>query len=465
MDKKTLTAASRYIASWLALRHKNSRVPGMQVAVMKDGELLLSQAYGLANVADKEQLTTEHLFRIASHSKTFTATALLQLAEQGKLHMDDPVSKYVPWIRDHADPRMHDITIRQLASHGAGFIRDGLDADYWQLRRPFPDEAAFKAEVLAGGLILNPDKKMKYSNFGYGLLGTVVTQVSGTPYNEYVTDSIVKPLGLKNTGPEYTGAIDKRLATGYGRELDKLSRPSIAKAVDTGVLAAATGFYSTAADLCTYFNAHIVGSKKLLSDTSKREMQKAHWRVKGGKEKREYGLGLELAYVDDHFQFGHGGGFPGFTTKSLCDPETGLTVVVLANCIGPMASQTVRGVFSTLYYFAKHYKTDGQNLSKFEGRFMSLYDTFDFVSFGDKLVAVQADTPFPFAETEDLTPLDEHTLKINRPYTSLDSEGEHVVYAFGKKGIVSIRYAGFTMYPEETFMTKHAKAKVIHYAT
>lgn len=134
IPKHTLT----FINSWLTLRQKWETYPGFVVAIAKDGKLLFNNAYGLANLEDNIPMTPDHVFRIASHSKTFTATAIMQLHESGKLQLDDLAVSYLPWLQRHKDERWKTVTLRQLMSHSAGVVRDGLDANYWRLQRDFP---------------------------------------------------------------------------------------------------------------------------------------------------------------------------------------------------------------------------------------------------------------------------------------------------------------------------------------
>lgn len=164
MQTTVLEAAVKYIDSWLAFRYSRLEMPGFTVAIRQKDKLLYSRAFGYADLATKTKLTTDHIFRIASHSKTFTATAIMQLQETGQLKIDDPAVQYVPWLMDHTDTRWQQVTIRQLLSHSAGVIRDGLDCDYWPVERPFPDFEEFKRELLRADLVIDNNTKLKYSN-------------------------------------------------------------------------------------------------------------------------------------------------------------------------------------------------------------------------------------------------------------------------------------------------------------
>lgn len=120
MNRDALEHAIRYIQLWLAERYEEEDVPGFVAAVAYKGEMLMNEAYGYADVERGIPMRPDHLFRIASHSKTFTATAIMQLAEEGRLRIDDRVVEYIPWLRDHEDSRWGNVTLRQLLSTEPG---------------------------------------------------------------------------------------------------------------------------------------------------------------------------------------------------------------------------------------------------------------------------------------------------------------------------------------------------------
>jgi CubicO group peptidase (beta-lactamase class C family) len=456
MKKQALGKSLEFIGSWLRFRYEQNEIPGYAVAIAHKGEIVFNEVYGYANLETKTELTTSHIFRIASHSKTFTATALMQLQEAGKLRIDDYAIDYLPWLNDHKDKRWQKVTLRQLMSHGAGVIRDGLNADYWQLERPFPNKDELKHEVLEADLVLDNNVKLKYSNFGYSLLGMVIETVSGQSYNAYVTEHIVKSLGLKNTGPEYTKSIDGTLVTGYtGREVNKTRLP-IAQ-IDTHAMAAATGFYSTAEDLCAYFTAHMVGSKKLLSDESKKEMQRVqyHAYTPGGHGHVDYGLGMEIEFVGRRKALGHGGGFPGHITKSMFDPQNEIVVVVLTNCLGGPATAIAKGIYGILDYYQKNIPTvrPKHDLSKLEGRYMNLWSMTDIVVTGDKVAATYPNTWQPLTQPEKLERVDDTTLKVLET-NSFMSEGELVHFNIKNDKVETVNYNGTTMWPEAVWKEK-----------
>lgn len=463
MNDEVLNRAIDFIGPWLKFRYGREEVPGYAVAIAHKGKIVFNEAYGYADVDKKTKLTPQHIFRIASHSKTFTATALMQLQEQGKLRIDDYAVDYLPWLMEHSDKRWQKVTIRQLMSHGAGVIRDGLNSDYWQLERPFPSTEEFKKELLEAELVIDNNVKLKYSNYGYTLLGLLIEAVSGQSYNNYVSKHIVKPLGLENTGPEYNEVIKDKLVTGYTRrDIDKTRLP-IAN-IDTKAMSSATGFYSTAEELCAYFTAQIVGSKKLLSDEAKKEMQRVQFHAKtpGQDNHEDYGLGLEIEWLDKRKTIGHGGGFPGHITKSMADPKDELVVVVLTNCLGGPASSIAKGIYGIIDYYQKNLpKTKPKHdMKKLEGLYMNLWSMTSIVVTGDKVIATFPNSWQPFTNPEELEYVDDKTLKVTDA-DSFSSEDELVHFNLVNGKVETINYNGSTMWPEETWLNKQKALKMV----
>ncbi|HSX08118.1 MAG TPA: serine hydrolase domain-containing protein [Candidatus Saccharimonadales bacterium] len=463
MNKQALDHSVDFIKSWLQFRYDREEVPGYVVAIAHKGKILMNEAYGYADLEQKTKLTPQHIFRIASHSKTFTATALMQLQEQGKLRIDDYVVGYLPWLKKHADKRWQKVTVRQLMSHGAGVIRDGLNADYWQLEKPFPGTEELQKEILEADLVIDTNTKLKYSNFGYSLLGMVIEAVSGKAYNDYVKEHIVNTLGLRDTGPEYTPEIDGKLVTGYTRRDVNKTRLPITQ-IDTKAMASATGFYSTSQDLVAYFSAHFTNSDKLLDDESKKEMQRVQWHAKtpGQDNHEDYGLGLEIEHLKRRKTFGHGGGFPGHITKSIADPKDELVVIVLTNCLGGPADVIAKSIYDIIDYYQQNTPDTKpkHDMSRLEGRFMNLWAITNIVVTGDKVVATYPDAWQPITDPEVLEYVDEKTLKVSDT-GSFESEEELVHFHFKDGTVESINYNGFTMWPEDAWLNKQQNRKLV----
>jgi CubicO group peptidase (beta-lactamase class C family) len=450
MNKKALDHSVKYINSWLDLRYENNDLPGFVVAISYKGKILLNKAYGYADIDKKVKLTPNHIFRVASHSKTFTATALMQLQEQGKLKIDDYAVTYLPWLKDHKDKKWQNVTIRQLMSHGAGIIRDGQNSSFWQLERPFPNAKQLKEEILQSDLVIDNNTKLKYSNFGYSLLGLLIESISGKTYNNYVLENISEPLGLKNTGPDYKSEIADKLAVGYTRKINGYRLPI--DNIETKAMSAATGFYSTSEDLCNYFTAQFVGSEKLINDESKKEMQRTHWRATKPFQnfQEDYGLGIEIEYINNRRTISHGGGFPGFATKSIGDPKDQLVVVVLTNCHDGLSSMIARNIFPIIDYFLNNTSTvkPKHNLSILEGRYVGrLGFITDIIVTGDKIVSNSPNNWQPMQNLESLEYIDDTTFKIVDA-DSFSNEGEKVIFKVIGSKVESIDYSGVIIKPE-----------------
>ncbi|GAB7193337.1 serine hydrolase domain-containing protein [Kineococcus sp. NUM-3379] len=405
LTASVVTAAASYADTWIALRRRTARVPGVQSAVLFDDRIVLSSAHGLADVEAGVPLTSQHLFRIASHSKTFTATAVLQLAQQGLLRLDDPVSAHVPWVVQASAP-LGRVTLRELLSHGSGMVRDGNDGGYWQLKGAFPDVDGLRAIVADSAAVLPRGERFKYSNIAYGLLGLVVETASGRPYAEFVTAGILEPLGLKDTSPEFDPERAGDHAVGYSSLSYAEDRIPIAH-VDTRALGAATGFSSTAADVCTYAAAHFLGDERILTDESKRLAQREEWQVDtdpGEGSAEHYGLGFAVERIGARRLVGHGGGYPGHCTRTLFDPSARLAVSVLTNSIDGPARELAHGTVKLVDLFAEHAAAgpDAPSLERYTGRFASLWGVLDVVRCGGTLLALHPAQADPTADAVEL---------------------------------------------------------------
>ena len=444
---ESLTEALAYYDSWLAFNQRYQRVPGLQVAVYAGDAIAFSAAYGLADVENDVPLTEQHLFRIASHSKTFTATAVLQLVEQGRLRLDDKAEQHVTEI---VGTPLGQRTVRELLAHAGGVTRDGLDADWWQLFTSFPDRDEL-LEVMRheSSAVIPENDRFKYSNIGYGLLGLIIEAASGTPYNAYVQTAIVDKLGLAGLGPELDPARLTEYAAGYSALAYADTRVPI-EHINTRALASATGFFGNARDLVTYFSAHLPGDDRLLTDKSKREMQHPLWTT-GADDKARYGLGLSVTKVGEVDVFGHGGGYPGHITRTLVDPERRLVVSALTNAIDGPAAQLAEGLLRLLNLADSKDRVEEAGLGRFTGRFANLWGITDFVLLGGRLYATDPTLANPAEEPQELE-ADGDTLRVTGG-NGYGSYGESYRFTFDANGAVeSVRgSSGLTLQPIDTF--------------
>jgi CubicO group peptidase (beta-lactamase class C family) len=445
-------AASAYLDSWLGYRQQLLRVPGVQAALAIGEEIVLSTAHGHADLESTTALTPSHLFRIASHSKTFTAVAILQLQEAGQLRLDDPIADHLSWL---ASSPLADRTLRELLSHGSGVIRDGHDSNHWQLTKPFPDTETLHQMALDDAAVLDPNVRFKYSNITYALLGEVVSVVSGTPYNDYVSQHIVDRLGLVNTYPELVADRLADYATGYSA-LGYADHRVPIDHVDTRAMSAATGFSSTAEDVVRYAAAHALGDGRLISDRSKRQMQHEDWPIVA--DKRYYGLGVEIDRSDNRRLIGHGGGYPGHITRTYVDPGTAVALSVFANAIDGPAAELAFGALAIIGLATTEPSDDqrvDQTADRFTGRYANLWGVTDIVRLGHRLLALSPEAADPTPSVMVLAHAGPDRLNV-REASGLGGVGEDVDFEFGPSGeVTSVRGpGGMTSWPIASFAAR-----------
>jgi CubicO group peptidase (beta-lactamase class C family) len=278
--------------------------PGAAVVVLHDGAVVLSRVHGLANLAASQKVTTTTRFRLASVSKSFTALVALQLVEEGRLGLDEPVARYVPgFVGGEA------VRVRHVLSHTAGlpdFV--GLDA------------------ALSIPLDGAPGERLNYSNVGYALLARVIEKASGRGYEAQLRARILDPLGMKDTGVGRGEPVGEEWARGYLVRPEGGFQPAEFTAMG-GESAAAGGLYSTAEDMTRWLQALLGG--RIVSLATLREAT-TPTRLADGRP-GAYGLGFMTIPFRGLAEFGHGGDISGFNSWFSVYPDERLAVVVLSN--------------------------------------------------------------------------------------------------------------------------------------
>ena len=294
--EKAIDNALIFIQDWLKYQFMHSNLPGLSVAINHRGTIT-KQSWGYASLKTKEKLTTKHVFRAASHSKMFTATALALLQEQGKLNFDDKAVKYLPWLEKKKG--LESITIRQLLGHVADVKRDGDDPRFWDLTQPFPNAALLRRQTQHASRTAGNKSSIKYSNLGYGLLGQIVEAVSGKSYNRFMKEEVIKPLQLKNTTPEYKHSLRDRLAKGYWEGNILREKTKTCVKTSTEALSPATGLCSTPTDLSKFVRQQVRMKKDIISADAKRELRQVFNGV-AQQADQFYGLGRAGIKIGRH---------------------------------------------------------------------------------------------------------------------------------------------------------------------
>jgi CubicO group peptidase (beta-lactamase class C family) len=299
--------------------------PGGEVLVARDGRIIFEKGYGFAQVESRAPCTDHTRFRIGSITKQFTSAAIFKLAENGKLRLDDHLSKFIPdW------PRGDQVTLRHLLTHTSG-IHNFTDHPgfYEHVTEPISMEALI-ASFRNDAYDFNPGEKYSYCNSGYVLLGHIVEKVSGEPYGEYLRKTFLKPLGMKNTGVYRAGMSSVGEAFGYS-----YTNGMMVPAVNWEMSKVSTAgeLYSTAHDLFLWNEA--IFNHRALSEASLKTaftVGVLKWDDPTHPEDVGYACGWTRDWLDGAREISHGGELWGFGSYLLRLPEYNLTVVVLLNC-------------------------------------------------------------------------------------------------------------------------------------
>ncbi|WP_303810304.1 serine hydrolase [Sandarakinorhabdus limnophila] len=439
-ENPDVLAAQRLFSAWLEGQIAYRGLPGVAVGVVHDQQLLWSKGFGFADIASKKPMTADTPFRIASNSKLFAAIAILQLREAGKLRLDDPVSKYLPWFTmKPAGPDDGPITIEQLLSHSSGLQREA--GDHWA-SFDFPTEAELIKLMPDRQAAFPPQTRWKYSNLAFAVAGLVVEKVTGKRWADYVTANITTPLGMTAT------SIDKQdpgLATPYASRTPNGTR-RILPFMDARGMAAATGMTSNVNDLAKFISAQLrTSGPNVLTAGSWREAL----RVRSVDETWESGsgLGFDHARVKGRTFVGHGGGYPANTTMTRVQLNDKVGVVVLTNTNdsnpGDIANQLLATVGDAVAKAAKPKLTPlwDDTWARFAGRYRSPYDDgVEQVVLLNKQLVLLSDNG-PAAETKVmLEPLGDGRFKLMAP-TGGGPVGETVWFE-EKDGKVTRMYMG-----------------------
>jgi len=323
-----------------------NHLPAVVYGLVVDDSLVFWGGYGTANLESGTAATEHTLFRIASMSKSFTAMAVLMLRDDGLLSLHDPVSAYLPelkqltYLTGDASP----VSICNLLTMTAGFPEDNPWGDRFL---DISDEALTK--LVEEGIYFSniPSMHYEYSNLGFGLLGLIISRVSGMPFQEYITRNILEPLGMKHTLWEFSEAPEDLLALGYSWENGNwIPQPML----HDGAFGAMGGLITSVADFSKYVSLHLSAwpprsdppDDGPVKRSTLREMHHMYnpgfysdpERFGENKQSLLSGYGLGLRVIKDQqgvFEVGHNGGLPGFGSSYVFYPEHGIGIMAFGN--------------------------------------------------------------------------------------------------------------------------------------
>lgn len=345
LSQHTIAQSTAFIEMWLGKHFHHNAIPGLSFSLHQDGKPLISRQWGHADTDIPIPLTDRHIFRAASIAKIFTAAATGILADEGKLDIEDRIVKHLPWLKDNK--ALRNIRIRHLLSHTSGIAREGgIAADYWNMNVPFPDRALLQNVTKDMTPVFNRTGKLKYSNWGYALLGEVIAQAAGQSYNDLIRSRIIDPLGLAST---FTDALDipaDRRTSSYLYTGTRTPR-ALNAYVSTDAYAPATGLCSTTDDLCRFLHAF---NHDLVSGDMKSFLTTPLHNIDGDPELL-IGHGFMTSGNDEYAITGHGGSFTGQITAAYMHPQSGITLSACCNTQSIDATSLVENAWTTIRFF------------------------------------------------------------------------------------------------------------------
>lgn len=332
-------------------------VPGIAVAIVKDGKVVLSKGYGVTNIKTQQKVDGNTLFGIASNSKAFTSAALAILVDEGKINWDDKVKKYLPEFKMYNSYVTEEFTIRDLLTHKSGLGLGAGDLMIW------PDGHNFTPKDIVKNIqYLKPVSgfrtKYDYDNLLYVIAGEVVAKVSGKSWCDFVEERIMKPIGMQNSAASWSRLKDTSNTIVPHVPTD--GKLEVIARYKNSIFDAAAGLYSSTNDLSkwliTQMNKGKFGNnQQLFSEKQHKEMwtpqtilpERNSYPYKTNF--RAYGLGWQLTDYNGYLQVSHTGGLDGIVTQTIMIPEIQLGIIVLTNQQSGAAFTTISNTIRDRY--------------------------------------------------------------------------------------------------------------------
>jgi CubicO group peptidase (beta-lactamase class C family) len=314
------------VTAQLARQH----IPGVSIALLKDGKVVKVKGYGLANVELGTPATADTVYQIGSASKQFIAAGIVMLAREGRLGLDDALGRFI----EDAPAAWRSITVRQLLTHTSGLAREvpgnelKVQSDIDAIRAGYPLP-----------LVGKPGEKMEYSNLGYFTLAEIITRSAGKPWPQYINERIFTPLGMKSTRTTTSQELVRNRSGGY-----VWADPVHHNAIEVPNVRPSGAFLSTVNDLARWDAA--LNSDALFT-ARERELMWAPVRLNDGST-QPYGFGWRIGSVGTHRQIHHAGSMPGYRAQISRFADDGISVIVLTNT-GQASPERIGTRLASLY--------------------------------------------------------------------------------------------------------------------
>jgi CubicO group peptidase (beta-lactamase class C family)/D-alanyl-D-alanine dipeptidase len=301
------------------------QIPAMSIAIVDGDRIVWEAGFGLARPREQRRADEHTVYRVGSVSKLFADIAAMQLVEQGKLKLDEPLTTYLPDFRPR-DPFEVPLTLRQLMSHRSGLVREPPVGHYFD-----PDEPTLETTVRSlypTTIVYQPETRAKYSNAGIAVVGYLVEKVSGQTFEAYVDEQILNPLGMPESALRVTPAVEPNLADAVMWGLDGRVFPAPKFELGTSP---AGNLYSSVHDQARFLMAILAAGEHPTAPLLKPETWRSMWQPQFTADATGYGLGFNITQFDGTLRVGHGGAVYGFATQLAALPDEKLGVIGAAS--------------------------------------------------------------------------------------------------------------------------------------
>ncbi len=347
-SKKDYSEAFQLVEVWLEAQKDFDQLPGLTAIVVEDQEVLWSGAFGMANKEKSLDSNKNTICSICSISKLFTSVAIMKLYDEGKIRLDDKVSDHLTnYDLKQKYPESGPITIRSLLTHSSGLPREA-GYPYWTGPDfPFPTKEEIDSKLKDQETLYPASTYFQYSNLGLTLLGEIVAEISGMPYEDYVEQNILIPLGLSNTRSNMPENLyGEELAIGYGA-INREGNRNKVKLFQANGIAPAAGFSSTVEDLGKFaswqFRLRDSSLVEILKPSTLKNMQRVHWTNPDWST--TWGLGFAIYKGSDgNTWVGHGGSCPGYRSTLQINLKTKRAFSVMINASGTNPNKYMKGI-------------------------------------------------------------------------------------------------------------------------
>ncbi len=419
MNTLGLAARLAVYSAWIESRLAYRDIPSVAAAIVCDDKVVWSRGFGFADRERARPATTLTLYRVASNTKMFTAVAVMQLRDRGKIDLHAPVREYLPWFHIREESAENPVTVWHLLTHSSGLPREAA-FPYWSDER-FPSVDELRGPLPSQRAVLPPGTRWKYSNLGLALAGEIVEAAAGMPYSQYVRQHILEPLEMRHTSIDTIDPASELLAVGYSRRLPREAR-SPAPFSDGRGLTPAFNMTSNVDDL-SHFVAMVLGGgswggRQILKPASMAEMLRPQWVEAGWRD--GWGIGFYLEQEAGRIYAGHRGALRGYRSiVRMCPAERTGFIALVSSDDGE--SKVFAQRYSAMVEPALRSAPDRSDSpepkrtawERYEGRYRNGWEDYQVMSAEGRLLVIEPNGDDPLSTLMELEPQSDGTFLID----------------------------------------------------